>query len=585
MIRRIYSDLPSFKNLELHTGLNVLLADREETATDLQTRNRAGKSSLVQVIHFVLGAQATPKSMFRRDELRQWKFGLDLDLAGQRVVAERSGEHYGRIIIRDADPSSWAIQPASRRGVGDSLSREDWCLILGEAFFAVPAAVGGEREPFSPTFRSLFSYFVRRESDGGFRRPEAQSSMQQTWDQQVALAYLLGLDWKIPQAWELVRQREKTLTELKKAAAAGAFGGIISTSAQLRTQLVLAEQISQRLQHTLSRFEVLPEYLELEQQASRITRQINELANQNTLDEQLLADVRTALEFEQPPEVAALPRLYEAAGVTLPEAIIRRFDDVKNFHNSIIANRRDYLASELDAAVNRLQARRHHMHQLDQRRSEIMTMLHSRGALDQFQRLQQEAARRDAETEAIRQRLQAAEQLEGLKTELEIERARLVQRLRRDLHEQGDRVSEAIATFEIVSRALYEEAGSLTLDPTENGLKAEVRIQGQRSRGIQNMQVFCFDLMLMKLCSRRQMGPGFLVHDSHLFDGVDERQVARALQLGAEIARDCGWQYLVTLNSDAVPREFPNGFIFDQHVLPQRLTDATEDGGLFGFRF
>lgn len=585
MIRRIYSDLPSFKKLELHAGLNVLLADREETATDRQTRNRAGKSSLLELIHFVMGAPAGPESIFRRSELQKWKFGLDFDLAGQHVVAERRGEYYGHIVIRDADTLGWAIQPTTRRGVGNSLYYKDWWSVLGEAFFGLPAKDDGKRESYSPTFRSLFSYFVRRESDGGLRRPEAQSTDQQTWDQQVAVAYLLGLDWRIPQAWEAVRQREKTLTVLRRAAAAGAFGSIISTSAQLRTQLVLAEQASQRLRDALSRFEVLPEYRQLEQEASRITREINDLANDNTLDEQLLADMQEALKSEQAPEVATLSRLYEESGIVLPGAVRRRFDEVEQFHKSIITNRRDYLASELDARANRLQTRRRDMQQLDGRRGEIMRMLQSRGALDQFQGLQQEATRQDAETEAIRQRFQAAEQLEGTKTELEIERARLVQRLRRDLDEQRERVADAIATFESVSSALYEEAGSLTLAPTDNGLEAEVRIQGQRSRGIQNMQVFCFDLMLMKLCAARQIGPGFLVHDSHLFDGVDERQVARALQLGAETAIACGWQYFVTLNSDNVPHEFPTGFDFHQHVLPLRLTDATEDGGLFGFRF
>ncbi len=67
-------------------------------------------------------------------------------------------------------------------------------------------------------------------------------------------------------------------------------------------------------------------------------------------------------------------------------------------------------------------------------------------------------------------------------TELDIERGRLVQRLRRDLDEQKNLVTEAITTFENVSHTLYEEAGSLTLNPTENGLKAEVRIQGQLSQ-------------------------------------------------------------------------------------------------------
>jgi len=99
------------------------------------------------------------------------------------------------------------------------------------------------------------------------------------------------------------------------------------------------------------------------------------------------------------------------------------------------------------------------------------------------------------------------------------------------------------------------------------------------------MQVYCFDIDLASLWSRRGKGPGFLVHDSHLFDGVDERQRDAALQSGAEISVAEGFQYLVALNSDEIPQELPNGEKLEKYVLPQRLTDFGEDGGLFGLRF
>jgi uncharacterized protein YydD (DUF2326 family) len=33
--------------------------------------------------------------------------------------------------------------------------------------------------------------------------------------------------------------------------------------------------------------------------------------------------------------------------------------------------------------------------------------------------------------------------------------------------------------------------------------------------------------MLTEISLKNGRGPGFLVHDSHLFDGVDERQIAK----------------------------------------------------------
>lgn len=39
------------------------------------------------------------------------------------------------------------------------------------------------------------------------------------------------------------------------------------------------------------------------------------------------------------------------------------------------------------------------------------------------------------------------------------------------------------------------------------------------------------------------------------------------------------------MNSDAVPHDFSDNFNLREYALPIHLTDATEDGGLFGMRF
>ena len=99
------------------------------------------------------------------------------------------------------------------------------------------------------------------------------------------------------------------------------------------------------------------------------------------------------------------------------------------------------------------------------------------------------------------------------------------------------------------------------------------------------MQTFCFDLMLSVLWSLKGLGPGFLVHDSHLFDGMDSRQVANVLELGAATANKHGFQYIVTINSDQLEAaEFSDSFDSDDFRNPVELTDKNETGGIFGMR-
>ena len=99
------------------------------------------------------------------------------------------------------------------------------------------------------------------------------------------------------------------------------------------------------------------------------------------------------------------------------------------------------------------------------------------------------------------------------------------------------------------------------------------------------MEIFCFDYALYKLVTTRLGGPGFLIHDSHLFDPVDRRQMAASLELGAKLTAEVGRQYIAMLNSDEFkPLEFSEGFDARSYVLPVVLQDTSE-GGLFGFRF
>ena len=572
MIHRVFSSLAGFKNLEFRPGLNVLIAQKEAGATDKQTRNRAGKSSLVEIIHFLTGADAGKGSLFRSPVLIDESFGLTCDLGGETITAERSGK----------EKSKLHVEGASFLNGKTRISNSEWVAFLGEKMFGLDNVSGEGR---TPTFRSLFSYFVRRQSSGAFTTPEKQAGMQQAGDLQVALLCLLGLDWKIASEWQAVRDREKTLKELRKAAGQGAFGGLIGKAADLRTEVTVAEARLSEMQSQLSDFRVLPEYANLEQEADDLTRCINELANANVADAGSIRDLESALHAEAPPPLEELEAIYAEAGISLPGVSLKRYEDVRAFHESVVRNRKDYLQGELDAAKGRVGAREQEKQRLDARRGEVMSLLRSHGALDQYSKLQTEAARKEAEVESLRQRFMAAEQLEGTKNELDIERNHLTLRLRRDFDEQKENLSKAILAFEETSKRLYESAGSMTIEETSNGPAFAFPMQGARSKGIKNMQIFCFDMMLMRLCAEQGTGPGFLVHDSHLFDGVDGRQVISALKLGAELAEELGFQYIVTMNEDDAFKEKADGFEIKDHMLPVVLTDAKEDGGLFGFRF
>lgn len=586
MIRRISSDLPSFKTLTFRPGLNILLADKSEGANDRQSRNGAGKSSFVELVHFLFGGDVRKESIFRSEALANSSFDVCVDIAGAAMSVTRGSVRPNRILLNGA-VETWPILPQlDQRASHFELSNDNWKAYLGKLWFGLPVTVGDHTERFQPSFRSLFSYYARRQSAGGFQQPVMHSDKQQPWDQQVSICYLLGLDWSIPGQFQQLREQEKAAQELRKAARTGDLGRFFGKAADLRTRLTIATARAERLRQMLATFEVVPEYKALEHEANELTLEIDDLNNENVFDGELLQQLRASFTEEDAPDSGDLARLYAEAGILLPDLVKRRFTEVERFHKAIVENRRAHLTAEIEAADTRISVRDRRIAERDHRRRQIMGILRSGGALEHYTSLHEETGRAEADVEVLRQRLDTAERIESTRAELDIARASLTRTLQNDIHERSAIIREAILSFESLSEALYEKAGSLTISDTSSGPKFEVHIDGQRSKGITNMQIFCFDLMLTEIGLKNGRGPGFLIHDSHMFDGVDERQIAKALQLGAERAESAGFQYIVTMNSDALPQEgFQDGFDVGSYVMDTKLTDATDTGGLFGLRF
>jgi uncharacterized protein YydD (DUF2326 family) len=584
MIYRIFSTLKSFKELHFKPGFNVLLADKGPRSTAKHTRNGAGKSSVLEIIHFLTAAECPDDSIFRCPQLIEHRFGMELDLGGQMVRVERSGAAPNDVVVSGGDSSRWPIQPQLSAEKGETiLPVKDWARVLGELMFGLDEATGKSRTVYSPTFRSLFPYFARR-SPGGFSEPHLHFVMTKPVVWQVGVSFLLGLDWTIPQEWQIVRDEEDEIRKLKAAVGEGDLAQIVGQKAELRAEIATVESTVMKFRERIESFRVLPDFREYERRAAQLTQRMAELCDSNTLDEELLAELARAVSQEKPPPITDLRRAYGEVGIALPELALKRFDEVKKFHESVIANRRSYLEGEITSAKARIEEREAEKRTIESERQQIMEILKSHGALDQFSKLQADYGRKTANLELLRKRFAAAEKIEEGLAKLRIRRQQLLLRLKQDYSEQSTLLNRAIVTFQEISSQLYQTPAKFTPTETANGPQFKIEVQGERSPGIGNMQIFCFDMMLMKLLPERKMGPGFLVHDSHLFDPVDARQVGTAFSIASTLAQELRFQYIVTLNSDK-QIEPPQDFKLSDFQMPTKLTDATENGGLFGIRF
>lgn len=579
MLHDLTCDDHRFRTVRFGPGLNLLVAERTDASTDTDSRNGAGKSSMVELLHFLLGARNDSQAVWAHKKLREHTFTLKLDWPGRSkpLAVTRSTARPNRVVL-DTDitrkPSDGLFEHAAE------VSTKDWQRAIERDIHGV-AADGAE-----VSGRTLLSFAIRRTDVGGFLEPTRTFAQQSPHDAMVNLCHLFGLDVSLAARYRLLSNQETARKKLVEAAKDPVWGKIVGRSAEIRGEIGAVEQRVSELDRQIANFQVVPEYENIRREADELDRRIRSLRASDAVDRRNLQDMEQSVDEVAEPEDRYLESAYKQLNLILGQEIRRRFDDVRAFHETVVRNREKQLHEEIFRLRQLLGERAQTRARLGERQAALLRTLNSGGALDALNALQYALAREQAHLESLRYRFQAAQALEAGRREIEVKRLELEQEMVTDLEDRDFATREANSLFNTYARRLYGDGKNpyLTFSPGRQRMQIEPRIEDDGSRGIHNMVIFCFDLTAAVIAHRAGRGPDFLVHDSHLYDGVDERQVARALHLAAEVTEAEHMQYIVTMNSDDLSKAVSMGFDADPHIIEPQLTDQP-DGGLFGFRF
>jgi uncharacterized protein YydD (DUF2326 family) len=582
MIHSVRCDKPSFKNIEFKPGFNVVLAERTKESTKKDSRNGLGKSTLIEIIHFCLGGNKG--ETLSKSAVDNWSFTLEFDLGKKKISATRNTKEQSKIII-SGDCSEWPIKPERDRKTGELIiSARDWTKVLGVLMFGLQ--LNYPDMEYVPTFRSLMSYFVRRNGTrGGFLNPFQQYKNQLEWDKQVNNAFLLGLNWEYASKWQVIKDRIDVINQIKKEAKTGILANLMGTIGELEALKIRLESQAAQEGEELASFKVHPQYKKIEEEANELTSKNHELINTDIIDKKMLEYYEASLKEEVEAKHEEVTKMYKEAGVILPSSLTKRIDDVLAFHKQVVINRKEFLKTEIERLERDIAEREQQIATITTQRAELLQILQKHGALDELTKLQNKHQKTIADVKDVNIRLENLKKFEQGENAIVVEQAVLQQQASTDLSERKSQRELAILLFNSNSKALYAAPGTLSIDVSKTGYKFNVTIERSGSFGIGNMKIFCYDLVLAQIWAKKAKSPIFLIHDSFLFADVDERQKALSLELAAKESKTCGFQYICTLNSDTLPRkDFNKDFNFDQYVR-KTVTDAKDDGGLLGIRF
>lgn len=572
-LRSLSANFPEFRTINFRDGLNIIVADRASEATKTDSRNGLGKTTIIALIDFCLGSNMNER--LRQMSGNEWCFTLSFTTrTGLDIEVSRSPDNPAEIHIDGEVVAAGVVKQTDASETGDfTIGVRHWTTWLGNETFI---REGMPANP--PSFRSLIRHLMRYSHESlidAFRTVSNQSAETI----QSENAYFLNLDWQFAKEWQKLKDQKKRV-----ALADDPDDSIESQISALEPRIARAELRSERLAQDISRFSVLPEYREVERRVQTNTDQLKALGNDILLDRQQLALYESQLSEDFTDSHDDVKALFTEAGIVLGDAVVRSLNEAAEFQKQVTENRVAYLNEELRRIRERIGDREIERIRIASQQEKDLKLLQSGGALDDLVELQRSLAEAQVDAAHLAEEMETLRQLSIRKSKLKSDEMELRTRTTLDLQERFSSRAGILARFGEIMESLYAETADLRVSLGRTGVKFGMDLPKTGSGGVHLMAIFAYDIAVSENLASHGRGPNFLIHDSSIFADVDERQVARAIEIAAVSVANFGYQYIFTMNSDSIPwLEFKDQEFFKDAVVMQ-LHDGDQSGSVLGQR-
>jgi uncharacterized protein YydD (DUF2326 family) len=561
--------------------MSVVLANRSKDSDENESTNGLGKTTLLRIMTFVIGSDLSRDKVLSHPDLAGVEFGIDLELAGKIYSAGRNTSTPGTISVDESFIGKDCPEEITFQDSRAILTVEAWRRVLALRFMP-NALVSKTPLKFSPTFREVAPYFIRLGKEA-FLDPQQAIKNQPGPSKRLITSYLLDLNWAEQRKLQtLLAERDRVTAALTALSEADKNTNEQSLGDLEAERVVLERALTARLSE-VENFNLRSDYHDLEERLNNVDRTLHDLINDNYSDRRLLEHYELSAKDVPLFDANQPVNILRDAGAVFNADALRSINEIAAFHEEVYRNRAQFLKGEISRLRGQIEIRQNDISAASRDKQSVLQILSSSGALETLVALQQSSNELKIALESLKARIEERKRFDRRKDDIGAELVTARRVLKQDLDDRRVGVDEAIGLFATYTRWLYGISGKLGIDVGPAGYRFTFSIERQGSDGVDQMVVFCFDLMVATLRARRGAKFNTLIHDSSLFADVDPRQFGLALQLAASTSKTEGFQYICCLNEGVLPKDHL-GELDLTALIKLRLHDDGDDGRLLGKR-
>ena len=541
----ISTETATIRELKFHNGLN-LIVDETPKSHGKETGNNVGKTTVLMLIDFCLGASAKPiytDPENKKEEYRLVKsFLIDNKVLMTLVLKENLlNEKSPEIRIeRNFLPRNKMI----RRINGVANTEEEFDQTLTDLLF--PGHYGKK-----PTFRQIISHNIRYKDSSINNTLKTLDNFTRDEEYETLYLFLLGCDF------EQGDSKQGLLTQIRLEKTFKARLEREQTKSAYETALSILEDEIRTVNTRKANFNLNENFESDLDKLNQIRYQLNMASSEVgklSIRRNLITEAQQELiSSESKIDLQQLGSIYRQATEKVA-AIQKTFEELHQFHNRMISEKAKYISKDLPRLNIEIDSKSKFISHLLQEEAALASAISRSESFEELEKLiaeLNEKYRKKGEYENIIQQVKESESnLVDFNRRLdEIDDALFSQSFEQKVKEQVNKFNKHFAA---ISQTLYGEQYALKVDATENS-------KGQRlykfsafntnfSSGKKQGEISCFDIAYTLFADEETIPcMHFLLNDKK--ELMHDNQLLRIAQL----VNDKGIQFVASILKDKLP--------------------------------
>ncbi|HDM8200639.1 TPA: DUF2326 domain-containing protein [Vibrio harveyi] len=562
---KLRSDNELFKTISFESGLTIV-AGLQKSKDKNKSYNGVGKSSTLNLIHWMLGARLNNKTE------REKKVNKFLKAYGNFYLEIRhDGADY--VITKNFAHNEFYVND-------QKYSNKDYNQFLTELFV--------KDLPSSISFRNILNCFARRYGDKYYSEAHGQQGRPDSdYQQRLVNLALLGLDTSIVERKQKTKQAIEKLKKSQSAISEVVSQDDIHVLKDLKDQLASLTSLREEL-------EIASAYDHEKEAADELTYHINELRDslyesrknlkrKNSLLSQI-GDIEV--------DVSQLKTVYEEALIFFKEQVVVELEEACQFHKKLISNRTNRLTKEIGLLTEEIRRLKESLEPLETKRDLILRNMSADGAFDEYESVSQQILIKTGEISQIESNLQLAKKIESELSAEKLKNAEIHNEALGYLNSISEYLEKLDDDFRRIVKSFYNNnTGSVIVQLSKDAqylYDLDIHVPKDSSQGVNEVRIFCYDMLLYE---RNRELLGFVAHDGCIFSELDPRQKAQMFKVALEYVNDTGLQYFVNIGQSSLEEILKSEVLTNsekeqiRNAIVLNLLDEAPETWLFGSQF